>query len=148
VTGRIVVGVDGSAGSVEALRWAVDEARRRGDTVEAVAVWHYPVLAADALSGTAMPVDVETLARIARDGLEEALARAVPGEAERAAVTRTVVEGSPGHVLVEAAEGAVLLVVGSRGLGGFAGLLLGSVSNHCVHHAGCPVTVVRPGSGR
>jgi len=148
VTGRIVVGVDGSTGSVEALRWAVDEARRRGDTVEAVAVWHYPVLTADALSGSATPVDVETLAGNARAALEDTLARAVPDEADRAAVTRTVVEGSPGHALVEAARGAGLLVVGSRGLGGFAGLLLGSVSNHCVHHAGCPVTVVRPGSGR
>jgi len=146
--GRMVVGVDGSEPSARALRWALDEAARRGDTVEAVTVWHYPVLTADAMSGTSLAVDAEALAGNARTVLEDTLAGVVADEAARAAVVRIVAEGSPGHVLVEAAAGADLLVVGSRGLGGFAGLLLGSVSNHCVHHAPCPVTVVRPDGGR
>lgn len=142
--GRIVVGVDGSAHSVRALRWAVREAGNRGSEVEAVITWHYPVLASDGFSGAVVPIDVAALEDNARQALEKAIEEAVPDAGARAAIVRTVAEGSPGHVLIEASKGADLLVVGSRGHGGFAGLLLGSVSTQCVHHASCPVTVIRP----
>jgi len=142
--GRIVVGVDGSAHSIRALRWAVAEAAARNATVEAVITWHYPVLASDEFSGAVVPVDVAALEANARETLDQAVEAAVPDAGQRDAVVRTVREGSPGHALVEASLDADMLVVGSRGHGGFAGLLLGSVSTQCVHHARCPVTVIRP----
>jgi nucleotide-binding universal stress UspA family protein len=141
--GRIVVGVDGSEHSIEGLSWALEEARARQWDVEAVITWTMPVMA-DAYGGGAMAaIDFGAVADAARQTLEAAVTSACPGPDERAAITRTVVEGSAGHVLVEASRHADLLVVGSRGHGGFAGLLLGSVSSQCVHHAHCPVTVVR-----
>jgi nucleotide-binding universal stress UspA family protein len=142
--GRIVVGVDGSEHSVRALRWAVDEAQARGLDIEAVITWHYPVLAADGFSGAVAPIDVEALVAGTRQALEGAIEKAVPDGPVRDAIARSVVEGSAGHVLVERSTDADLLVVGSRGHGGFAGLLLGSVSTQVVHHARCPVTVIRP----
>ncbi|MFN0090752.1 MAG: universal stress protein [Acidimicrobiales bacterium] len=140
--GRIVVGVDGSEHSVAALRWAVEEAKLRNAQVEAVISWQYPVYAADPIGATAISsLDPELVRDGARRALEEAIAAADAGPAP---VTPVVLEGSAGHALIETARGAELLVVGSRGHGGFAGLLLGSVSTQCVHHAPCPVVVVRP----
>lgn len=143
--GRIIVGVDGSEHSLEALRWAVKEATLRDGTVQAISAWTYPVMAADGLAGGAFisGLDPETLAASARSNLETAVQAACPDEATRPKVELVVVEGSPGQALVEASKGADLLVVGSRGHGGFANLLLGSVSSQCVHHAHCPVTVIR-----
>lgn len=142
--GRIVVGVDGSEHGVDALRFALAEARAHGSTVEAVLAWTYPIMA-DAYGGTAMAgVNPEVLVEGAKQALEQAIEAATDDPAERAAVQRKVVEGGAGHALVEASRGAQLLVVGSRGHGGFTGLLLGSVSSQCVHHAHCPVVVVRP----
>lgn len=141
--GRIVVGVDGSEHSLRALRWAVAEAGFRQATVEAVSAWSYPVVAADGL-GSAAVFDVSGLQEGANQSLEAALVEACPDEATRAAIVRKVVEGAPSQALVEASKGADLLVVGSRGHGGFAGLVLGSVSTQVVHHAHCPITVVPP----
>lgn len=142
---RIVVGVDGSGPSIDALRWAIAEAAAHHATVEAVITWSFPIMAADGLSGgmvTAFnPAEIEDSARQA---LETAIETACPDGDARKAIERKVVEGGAGHALVDASKGADLLVVGSRGHGGFAGLLLGSVSTQCVHHAHCPVTVVRP----
>ena len=138
----IVVGVDGSEPSVEALRWAIKEARMRQCTIRAVYAWSIP---RDAAYGfvPAEVFDREQLQREARDHLEGWVTR-VPESAD-VHVERHAVEGSAAHALIEAAEGAELLVVGSRGRGGFTGLLLGSVSQQCAHHAPCPVVILRAG---
>lgn len=143
--GRIIVGVDGSEHSLEALRWAVREATLRNATVQVISAWTYPVMPADGLAGGAYVrgLDPETLEAAARSNLETAVNAACPDEASRSRLELLVVEGSAGRALVEASKGADLLVVGSRGHGGFANLLLGSVSSQCVHHAHCPVTVIR-----
>jgi nucleotide-binding universal stress UspA family protein len=135
----IVVGVDGSDCAREALEWAVTEARLRGDRVRAVHAWECPMTAG--LWGTASPeVPIDELREAARATLEHAvepLENGVP-------IEEVVVEGPAAPALVAAAENADLLVVGSRGRGGFERLLLGSVSTQCVHRAHCPVVVVRP----
>lgn len=137
----IVVGVDGSAASVDALRWALREAALRGAAVQVVHSWLPPTLAAKA----PMAWDAEYLSLFRRDAetvVEDAL-DAVGEVPDGVVVEKAVIEGPAAQTLVEAAADASLLVVGSRGRGGFAELLLGSVSHHCVHHASCPVVVVR-----
>ena len=134
----IVVGVDGSDCSHDALRWAVDEGRRRSWPVEAVFAWTFPYV---------VPVlgnlsDPRWLERHAEEYLQ-ALLRQEIGDAGDVNVTGRVAEGPAARVLLEAARDASLLVVGSRGRGGFAGLILGSVSHQCAQHAHCPVVVVR-----
>lgn len=135
--GRIVAGVDGSPSSKAALRWAVRQARLTGAEVEAVTAWHLP--SSYGVAPTAdWTADFEGEARkMLTDTLNEL------GIEPPVTVRATVAEGHPADVLVRAARGADLLVVGSRGHGGFAGSLLGSVSQYCVHHAACPVLVVR-----
>jgi nucleotide-binding universal stress UspA family protein len=135
---RIVVGVDGSSSSMTALRWAIHQARLTGCVVEAVTAWRLP-----SSYGLAPPaekaMDFEGDAhKILADALNE-----VSGEASGVVICPSVMEGHAADALVRAARGADLLVVGSRGHGGFAGALLGSVSQHCVHHAPCPVLVIR-----
>jgi len=136
----IVVGIDGSEGSIRALRFAIDEARARNTQVKAVSVWSLPVIAYDAgwAVGGLDPVEYE---QAARGGLESALQEANAG-ASGIEVEQVVVQGQAADVLCEQARGADLLVVGSRGLGGFRGLLLGSVGQQCAQHAPCPVAVV------
>ena len=141
--GRIVVGVDGSPASQEALRWALDEGRRREAVVEAVMAWTYPPLTyAPLLVGppTFAHDDFEESARAELDAAIEAVL-AGKGEPER--FERAVVEGSATHVLLELARRADLLVVGYRGKGGFRDLLLGSVAHQCAAHSECPVVIVR-----
>jgi nucleotide-binding universal stress UspA family protein len=135
----IVVGVDGSAGAREALRYALDEARLRGAGVRAVAAWQVPAVAYAGGYGPADPELFSELERDARTNLEGALGAVDLGDIEPETVVR---EGSPAHVLLEEAADADLLVVGSRGLGGFRGLLLGSVGQQCAHHAPCPLVIV------
>ncbi len=136
--GRIVVGVDGSEASVLALTWAAAEAKRWGGSVEAVSVWSYPY--ASALPFGPMP-DPSIMEEGAHASLTSAILDACPdGGADVEAV---LVQGQPARVLRDRAEGASMLVMGSRGRGGFKGLLLGSVSSQCVHHAPCPTVVVR-----
>ncbi|GAU69272.1 hypothetical protein SSP35_11_00910 [Streptomyces sp. NBRC 110611] len=140
--GPIVVGVDGSESSKEALRWAVRQAELTGSAVHAVIAWEYPPLygsigwldAPQELGG-----DMKAWAGQALDGAIREVVKA--GEASR--VKATVAYGTASAVLLDAARGASLLVVGSRGHGGFTGVLLGSVSQHCTQYAPCPVVVVR-----
>jgi len=138
---KIVVGVDGSPGSRAALRWAHDEARLRAATLVAVAVWQYPMMTSlPAFGAMPPPEDLGTEA-------EAALLKTLSDEGVEATgdvpVTTVVAEGPPAKALLEAAGDAAMLVVGSRGHGGFTGLLLGSVSQQCASHAACPVVVVR-----
>ncbi|MEU3243945.1 MULTISPECIES: universal stress protein [unclassified Streptomyces] len=135
---RVVVGVDGSQSSYEALRWAVRYAGLVGGTVEAVAVWELPGLYG--WSGPAVDMDVdeeETLQKMSQE-LADVLGAEAAGS-----VRSHVVHGNAADVLLRAAEGAEVLVVGSRGRGGFARALLGSVSQHVSQHASCPVVIVR-----
>jgi nucleotide-binding universal stress UspA family protein len=137
----IVVGVDGSSGSIDALRFALDEARLSNATVKVVAAWHVPPLAYGA--GWSVPSDDESFRLSSETKLAKALEEA--GAADCGVnVTSEVVRGQPAEVLCETSKGADLLVVGSRGLGGFRGLLLGSVSQQCAHHAPCPVVITPP----
>lgn len=140
--GRIVVGIDGSAESRAALAWAVEEAGYRRATVEVVHAWFLPAVAFAPYGAAAVPVLAPGDLEKAADALLHDVIGEVVGD-DRATVDAVLVEGHPADVLVTKAVGADLLVVGSRGHGGFAGLLLGSVSNHVVHHATCPVVVIR-----
>jgi nucleotide-binding universal stress UspA family protein len=138
--GRIVVGVDDSEGAAHALRWAARQAGFfTGATLEAVIAWQYPAFFGWAPAGG----DGANFAGIADKALSDALNQVFGAEWPDWVRAREV-EGYPGQVLVEASEGADLLVVGSRGHAGFADALLGSVSTYCVQHAHVPVTVIRP----
>ena len=140
--GTIVVGIDGSAGSQEALRFAAAEARLRKAKLKLVAAWTLTYVAAPI--GMMAPIDDALLPELqgnARAVLDEAVA-AVLGDATDIELEKIIAEGSAAQVLVEAAQGADLLVVGTRGHGGFAGLLLGSVSQQIAHHAPCPIVIV------
>jgi nucleotide-binding universal stress UspA family protein len=133
---RVVVGVDGSDTAQRALNWALDEARRRQAAVEVVHAWTLPLLAVPTLAYDYGPFD-----EAARSIVDGALDRADTSNLP-VPVRRTIRTGSGGHVLVDAAKDADLVVVGSRGLGGFKGLLLGSVSHQITHHSSCPVVVI------
>lgn len=136
---RIVVGVDGSEPSKQALRWAIEQAALSGATVEAVGAWEYQP---NYGWGTVAAIDAAELA----DACERTVVDAVidvGGEEPPVRIDSYIVRGHPANELVQQAKGADLLVVGSRGHGGFVGALLGSVSQHCVHHATCPVVIVR-----
>ena len=138
----IVVGVDGSTGSAEALHFAFAEARLRKARVKAVTAWTLSYVAAPI--GMMAPIDEALIPELqdnARAVLEGAVAAAL-GDAKDVELELVVLEGTPAHVLVAAAQGADLLVVGTRGHGGFAGLLLGSVSQQVAHHAPCPIVIV------
>jgi nucleotide-binding universal stress UspA family protein len=132
----IVVAVDGSPSSAQALRWAARQAALTGGEVHAVTAWHFPDY-----DGWGTVIDDVNWAENGRTILEQTIKEALePAAADR--VERHVLEGHPAQVLLDRAADADLLVVGSRGHGGFAGMLLGSVSQHVVAHAPCPVVVV------
>jgi nucleotide-binding universal stress UspA family protein len=139
----IVVGVDGSPAAERAVEWALEEARACGDDVILLHAWQYPLVAMTAFHSEAWPAlaqgEVEKVAGDALDAVTETARKRVP----EVRIDSRLVQGHPGEVLVDASGDARLLVVGSRGLGGFTGMLLGSVSSSCVHHARCPVVVVR-----
>jgi nucleotide-binding universal stress UspA family protein len=145
-TSRIVVGVDDSDLSRPALRWAVDEARRRSALVQAVHVWSVPQLVALVELGTTI-ADSTWFEKAATERLDQ-IVDAVVEElgSDDVRIERLALQGETVPVLLAFAAGADLLVVGSRGRGGFGALLLGSVSLQCVHHAPCPVVVVPSGS--
>ncbi|WP_284581563.1 universal stress protein [Streptomyces sp. 2P-4] len=136
---RIVVGLEGSSSSQAALRWAVRYAGLVGGRVEAVTAWEVPGEA----SWSAPAVDVTFDEEDAERRLVEEV-RTVLGEDGASLVHERLVHGHPVEVLVDAARGADMLVVGSRGRGGFRRALLGSVSQQVALHAPCPVTIVRP----
>ncbi|ACU35883.1 universal stress protein [Actinosynnema pretiosum subsp. pretiosum] len=134
---RIVVGVDGSPASADALRWAVEEAGQRGCSVDAVIVWQIdPGMVLGPVSGAeALAIDPETT--------REGYMRLLESMVAQFDVNKVFMEGEPGRVLVEVSKDADLLVVGSRGRGLLREALTGSVSSYCVHHAECPVVVLR-----
>ncbi|WP_243400215.1 universal stress protein [Arthrobacter glacialis] len=133
----IAVGVDGSAESRIALEWAVTEARLRHGQIRAVTAWEYPPVTAGMEVMIWDPDIFESAARrIQTDALKGVDTEGVP-------FTGDVIQGAAASVLLHASQDVDLLVVGSRGHGGFTGLLLGSVSTQAVHHAFCPVVVVK-----
>jgi nucleotide-binding universal stress UspA family protein len=134
---RIVVGVDGSPPSERALDWAIGEAQRSGAALHIVTAWVFPMAL-----GYAFTTTVDDVRREAQARVDRALAH-VREVAPGVHATGETTEQLPAPGLVAAAKGADLLVVGSRGLGGFEGLLQGSVSRYCTRHATCSVVVVR-----
>lgn len=135
----IVVDVDGSSESVEATQWAARYAALVGGRVRAVTVWQ-PDVGFDYFPERSLGLDREAAQTLERT-LETAL-----GTERAVGIERVVRAGNPTSVLVEESTRASLLVVGDRVDGGFAGLLLGSVGEHCVRHAKCSVVVVRDNS--
>ena len=133
---RIVVGVDGSEASVQALRQAQRMATPLGAKVQAIACWEYPQM----YSGYVM-MGVEGFEEGARKVLDDAMEQAF-GTETPPNVTSTLVRSHPREALIDASRDADMIVVGRRGHGGFGGLLLGSVSSAIVAHAHCPVLVV------
>jgi nucleotide-binding universal stress UspA family protein len=148
MSGTIVVGVYSSPGSNEALRWAVEEARLRRARIVALHAWTLPLATTDPML-VASPTSSALLSDL-HDAATEILKRAVGEvgvEAEGVEIEQRVVQGPAGAALVDAAQEADLLVVGSRGHGGFVGLLLGSVTQQVLHHAPVPAVVVREPEG-
>jgi nucleotide-binding universal stress UspA family protein len=138
---HVVVGVDGSAESTAALRWAASYAAATEATISAVHAWHYA--AAEPVPAGRPPQPITDQVRtMMQETLDAALSQ-VFGTAAPEKVSTKVAYGHPAMVLVNESAGADLLVVGNRGHGGFGGMLLGSVSIHCVTTAPCPVVVVR-----
>jgi nucleotide-binding universal stress UspA family protein len=145
-SGRIVVGVDGSESAKAALTWAVGQAELTGATVEAVIAWHFPYVGGVPYGPIAVmeQTDFSDIAnRILTDAIRETISADDNPAGTSVKIGTMIREGNAAQVLLDAAKDADLLVVGSRGHGGFAGALLGSVSQHCVHHAQCPVVIVR-----
>lgn len=136
---RVVVGIDGSDTAGRALEWAVQEGRLHEATVEVVHAWTFPYGAGEKFAAVAF--DSTPLEDAARRTLDAAV-ESVDTSGLPAPVVRTLTIGSAAATILRAAEGSELVVVGSRGLGGFKGLVLGSVSYHIVHHATCPVVVL------
>lgn len=135
---RILVGIDGSESSMQALDWALVQAEQTGASVSVVTAWHLP-----ASWGWGAPIPPPDMPRDdAEDMLEKSL-EPVRKLHPNLSIDSQVVEGHPAPMLVEASRTADLLVVGSRGHGEFAGMLLGSVSEHCATNAHCPVLVFR-----
>jgi nucleotide-binding universal stress UspA family protein len=148
VSGSIVVGVDGSDASHDALRWAAEEAKLRSATLVALHAWSFvpaqpigdPGMLAVPAGDLAGQLNAENDA--AQIGLDQAVEAAL-GAGSEVQLERRLVEGDAGEALVAASKDAVLVVVGSHGRSGFKAALLGSVSRHVVDHAACPVVVVK-----
>ncbi len=140
-THRIVAGVDGSSCSLDALEWAIRQAQLIGARVLVVTAWQRPAAVGWGLPVAPPPTPPEDANSVLEEVLEPIRRRHPTAD-----VQLKTVQGHPAPALVEASEGADLLVVGSHGHGAFAGMLLGSVSRHCVSHAKCPVLVVRGAS--
>jgi nucleotide-binding universal stress UspA family protein len=142
VAGTIVVGVDGSDESKAALRFALEEAKLRGAKLRCIHAWAYPYMGDP--TGLATAVAADLFGRMSEDAQAQltGVVAEVAGGSPGVEIEQAVAEGPPASVLIDAAEHADLLVVGSRGRGGFAGLILGSVSHQCASHAPCPVVIV------
>jgi len=139
--GRVVVGVDGSPRSEEALRYGAAVAKWQNWTLHIVHTWHvnYPI--------GPLAMDFRDIAREAQDAATRTMRDAekdVLGDDASLDIRRSLEEGPAAKILIDASEGADLLIVGSRGRGSFSSLALGSVGQACVHHAHCPVLIVRP----
>jgi nucleotide-binding universal stress UspA family protein len=140
----VVVGVDGSPQSASALAWAVRYARATGASIRAIRAWHYPAAVGPAPIGVAPASVSAEVSEAQQQELDQAVTDAL-GDKPPVTVQSKIAYGHPAQVLVDESADADLLVVGSRGHGGFTGMLLGSVSMHVVYNAHCPVTVVRRG---
>jgi nucleotide-binding universal stress UspA family protein len=140
-TERVLVGVDGSEESATAMAWAARYAKATGGTIRAVMAWHYPAAVGPAPVGVAPPDVTGEIEQAKRTALESAVSTAFGDSG--IPVEQKIVYGHAAQVLIDESDDADLLVVGHRGHGAFTGMLLGSVSMHCVTHAACPVTVVR-----
>ena len=140
----IVVGVDNSDGAKAALAFAHEEARLRDATLRAVHAWQFGRIGYAGFEGPVPAIggDIDEV-RAAAVAALDATVREVLADAADVKIEQRVVEGTAGAALVDESQQADLLVVGSRGHGGFARLLLGSVSQQCAHHAACPVVIVR-----
>jgi nucleotide-binding universal stress UspA family protein len=135
---QIVAAIDGSESSILALRWAAQQAELTGSALEIIMTWEWPTT-----YGWALPFPAEyNPAAEAQKVLDHAVEKAL-AEHPKVAVRSRLIEGHPAPVLVDASMDADMLVVGSRGHGEFAGMLLGSVSEHCTANAHCSVVVVR-----
>jgi nucleotide-binding universal stress UspA family protein len=133
--GRVVVGIDGSEYSHGALAWAAQEAKLHGATLHVIHSWTFPHPAPGA--GGLPEADIKGAAERV---LEDAIATLGPDPGIE--IQREIANELPAHALIRASEGADLVVVGSRGRGGFKGLLLGSVSQQVAHHARCPIVII------
>ncbi len=134
---RIIVGVDGSPDARRALEWAVTHAQPT-DSIDLVHAWHQPAMAAEAGIG----IDPSVMSRSAAAVLERELHVLQNRHTDLPPITVRAIHGHPSQALREAAKDADLLVVGTRGHGGFVGLLLGSTSAYLAHHAPCPLVIV------
>ena len=141
----IVVGVDQSEGAKAALRFALEEAKLRHARLRVVHAWQYGTIGTAGVESfyPAVGADVSEVREAAEQALEQTLRKTLP-DTDSVEVEQRLVEGRPAGVLVNESRDADLLVVGSRGHGGFSELLLGSVSQQVSHHAACPVVIVRP----
>ena len=135
----VVVGVDGSTGSRDAVRWAAKYARMAGADLRAVATWRWPNYLTRIPPG--MDLEADT-----RRTLQEVTAE-IGAEFPDVPITERVVDGPAGPALLSQAAGASVLVVGARGRAAFPGMLLGSVAEYCVRNGPCPVLVVRTPAG-
>jgi len=138
---QVLVGVDGSEGSQRALQWAAEEARQHEAELHVLSTWSSPAPAVG-LGYIAMFTESSNLQELTRQ-LQDDAVRAALGDQPGLVIKQDVVEGHPAQRLTEASAEADLVVVGSRGHGGFVGMLLGSVSQHVAAHAQCPVIIIR-----
>ena len=138
----IVTGVDGSKESRAALHWALDEAKLRGTDVRVIHAWVMPAPSGRMGYYVVALQDPALYQEGAEKFLSDFLAEETR-ETEGVEIEGTAIQGTPAEVLIDASTDAELLVVGSRGQGGFKALLLGSVSQQCAAHASCPVVIVR-----
>jgi nucleotide-binding universal stress UspA family protein len=142
--GLIIVGVDQSAGGKAALRFAVEEARLRQARLRVVHAWQFGYIGTTGMEGALPAVggELDEFRRTAAAELDAIVAEA-DADADEVEIEKRIHQGSAASVLIDESREADLLVVGSRGHGGFASLMLGSVSQQCAHHATCPVVIVR-----
>jgi nucleotide-binding universal stress UspA family protein len=140
---HIVVGVDWSDSSRAALHWAYDEATHHAASLTLVTTWHRPPLPTPPGFGSAPPEGYPTLPKGDALAMLEQLTAGLDARDPAVDVRTSIEEGNPAKVLIERSKEVDLVVVGARGKGGFAGMLLGSVSQHLVAHAHCPVVVIR-----
>jgi nucleotide-binding universal stress UspA family protein len=140
--GSVVVGVDGSEGSRRALAWAAEEAHEHQARLTVITAWTRPPAPVGPGYGSLRGYAEVDFSEPAEQQLTQAVAAVLTEDADLV-VERVLIEGHPAPRLIEASTRADLVVVGCRGHGGFAGMLLGSVSQHVVAHAHCPVVVVR-----
>ncbi len=134
----VVVGVDGSESSIEACRWALNEARLRGTSLSVVTAWNWP-----SGYGYPMPMPPGLDLVVESKNMQQEVVASLGEEAAGVKIDEQVMQGHPYEVLVGVSRDAAMLVVGRRGFGEFVSFFVGSVTERIVAHAHCPVVVVR-----